>query len=103
MCRGETTIMSTKTPVEHTVILDSMGGCNVLSCETLVIKNIEHPYGEPTEQSIKKTIMDFKFITDEKDAPFNIRVIDIRPPEKNFNRLKEEQSKAMPRRKTNFL
>jgi len=77
---------------EHTIIIGSMGGTTVLSCETLQIKNIEFPFGEVNEETIKKTILDYKYLN-EKDAKFDLVIIDNRPPSENYNEKKARESK----------
>lgn len=79
--------------VEHVVIIDSIGGTAVLSCPTLDIKSIEFPFKEITIETIKKTILDYKYLKEE-DANFDLIVKDNRPEPVNFNKQRAEESKA---------
>ena len=80
---------------EHTAIIDSMGGAFVLTCQTLGINNIEMPYKEVNAETVKKTILDYKYLKEE-DADFDLVIVDNRPKvEPNFNELKAEQSKEL--------
>jgi len=84
-------VLLSETP-EHEVIIDTMGGATILSCKALNISNIEHPWSDITEQSIKKTILDYKYMKEE-NAKFDIKVIDIRPEPEPYNKVKERESK----------
>ncbi|MHA2052620.1 MAG: hypothetical protein ACW99F_03380 [Candidatus Hodarchaeales archaeon] len=77
--------------VEHTVILDRIGGANALSCPTLRILNIEMPW-EPTAENIQKRILEYTHETEEH-ADFDLVIVDNRPPEENFNEKKARESK----------
>lgn len=90
---------------EYTVILDSIGGATVLTCEALGIKTIEHAHPEVTSETIKETIMKFKYIDSENDVDWDLVVVDNRPKkERNYNDVKAEESKALaPRRPRNFM
>lgn len=78
--------------VEHTVILDIMGGTKVLTCEALAIKNIEYHHNEVTVEGIKDTILAYKYLK-EDEAKFDIVVVDNRPPSQNFNEQRDKESK----------
>ncbi len=78
--------------VEHIVIIDSLGGTNVLSCETLGIKTIECPYHDLTVENIKKTILDYKYMKEE-EANFDLRIQDVRAEPENYNDVKTRESK----------
>lgn len=77
--------------VEHTVILDIIGGTIALSCPTLRILNIEMPV-EPTAENIKKRILEYKHETEEH-ADFDLVIVDNRPKEENFNEKRARESK----------
>ena len=69
-----------------------MGGTTVLSCETLQIKNIEFPYPKVNEETIKKTILHYKYLNEE-EAKFDLVIVDNRAPLENYNKKREEESK----------
>lgn len=72
-----------------------MGGAYVLTCQSLGINNIEFPFKEVNEKTVKKTILDYKYMKEE-DANFDLVIVDNRPKvEPNFNKLKAEQSKEL--------
>ena len=80
---------------EHTAIIDSMGGAYVLTCITLGITNIEFPFKEINEETVKKTILDYKYMKEE-DADFDLVIVDNRPKvEPNFNEVKAKQSREL--------
>jgi hypothetical protein len=78
---------------EFVVIINSMGGAVVLTCQQLGFNNIEMPY-EVTADNIKKTILDYKYLKEE-DADFDIMIEDHRPPEENFNEKRLRESKSL--------
>lgn len=77
---------------EHTVIIESIGGATVLSCQALGIRNIEHPYAPITAESIKKTILDYKYLKEE-NCGFDLIIIDNRPEPEDFNKVRDRESK----------
>ena len=79
--------------VEHTVVIDSIGGATIMTCEALQIKNVEYPYKEFNVEGVKNAILDYKYMT-EKHADFDLVIVDNRPAEpENYNKKKEEESK----------
>lgn len=78
--------------VEHTVILDLIGGTKTLSCEALNIKNIEYPHDKVTAEGIKETLLKYKHLKEE-ETKFDVIIIDNRPPSQNFNEQRAEESK----------
>jgi hypothetical protein len=79
--------------IEHTVLLDTIGGAFTLTCPTLRIINIEMPF-EPTAENIKKRILEYLHETEEH-ADFNLVIVDNRPPVENFNEARARQSKEL--------
>lgn len=77
---------------EHHVIVDSIGGTVVLSCEALSIKTIEYPFAELTGEGIKKCILNYKFLKEE-DVTFDLNIIDNRPDPVDYNKQREKESK----------
>jgi len=77
---------------EHTVIVDSLGGTKVLSCEALQIKTIEYPFKELTAEGIKRAILQHKFLTEET-CGFDLLIVDNRPEPVNFNEQRTKESK----------
>jgi len=86
---------------EHSVILDSIGGGNVLSCDSLGIKNIEMPYKEVTTESVKKTILDYKHVKEE-DAKFDIVIMDVRPAAENYNEKRDKESREFKKNRNDM-
>jgi len=82
----------TEPMTEHTVIISMVGGATVLSCEGLGIKNIEHPYSPITTESIKKTILNYKYLK-EADAIFDLVIMDNREEPVNYNEQREKESR----------
>lgn len=78
---------------EHTVTVNSMGGAIVLTCDALQIKNVEHRYPDITPENVKETILHFKYLSEEQ-ADFDLKVEDMRPPTRNYNEQREEESKS---------
>jgi len=77
---------------EHVVIVQSIGGANVLSCEALGIKTIECPYRDLTVENVKKTILDYKYMKEDA-ANFDLRIHDARPEPENYNEKHKRESK----------
>lgn len=76
----------------HTVVIDSIGGANVITCAALGIKAVECPYRDLTIENIKKTILDYKYMKEE-DAEFDLTIQDSRPEPTNYNEAKAKESK----------
>ena len=87
---------------EHIVIVDSIGGANVLTCEALGIKSIECPYRDLTVENVKKTILDYKYMKEE-DANFDLRIQDARPEPENYNEQKDRESKEFKAKRDNLF
>lgn len=83
---------------EYIVTVDSIGGATVLSCDPLGIKNIEYPFKEIYADGIKKTILDYKYMS-EKSANFDLSVQDNRPDPHDYHKKKAEESKILDKRK----
>jgi len=78
--------------VEHTVIVESIGGATVLSCEALQFKNIEYGFSEVTPEGIKKRVLEYKMMS-EKNADFDLVVVDNRPEPRPYHEIQAEESK----------
>ena len=86
----------------HIVIIDSIGGANVLTCAALDIKAIECPYRDLNVENIKKTILDYKYMKEE-DAEFDLTIQDSRPEPENYNDVKERESKEFKAKRNNLF
>ena len=62
--------------IEHTVLIDSVGGATVMSSESLNFKNLEMIYDKVNEENIKKSITHFRPHLNVKGVIIN--VVDIR-------------------------
>ena len=87
---------------EYIVIIDSIGGANVISCPSLGIKTIECPYRDITVENVKKTILDYKYLKEE-DANFDLKIQDARPEPENYNDVKERESKEFKAKRNNLF
>ncbi len=87
---------------EYIVIVDSIGGSNVLTCEALGIKTIECPYRDLTVENVKKTILDYKYMKEE-DANFDLKIQDARPEPENYRDVQERESQAMKNKRQNLF
>ena len=81
--------------IGHTVYVTSIGGGMVLNCESLQITNIEYPYPKLDGKGIAKTILHYKPLSESDVDDMEITVVDNRPPEENYNRIKERESKQI--------
>ena len=81
--------------MEHEVLVQSVGGANVISCRALDFYNIEL-VGEINETDIKKTILKAKYIPEGDDrAKFTVKIIDNTNDDEDFNAKRERESKEM--------
>lgn len=87
---------------EHIVIIDSIGGANVISCPALGIKTIECPYRDLNTENIKKTILEYKHMK-ENEANFDLRIQDSRPEPENYRDVQERESKEMKAKRNNLF
>ncbi len=87
---------------EHIVIINSIGGTNVISCEALGIKTIECPYHDLNVENIKKTILEYKYLKEE-EANFDLKIQDARPEPENYNEVKERESKEMKAKRNDLF
>lgn len=78
--------------IEHQIILEEIGGADVISCPALGFKHIEHS-GKIDDFDVKLTILDYLHIDfkDEK-ANFDIQIVDNRPVQENFNEKRRKES-----------
>ena len=84
--------------VEHTVLVDMIGGTIVLSSETLQIRNIEYSYPELTKEGIIDTLTNYKYFSKEDIENMGIIVVDNRPKEEeNYNEVKNRESQEFKR------
>lgn len=87
---------------EHIVIINSIGGANVITCEALGIKSIECPYRDLNVENIKKTILDYKYLKEE-EANFDLKIQDARPEPENYRDVQERESKEMKAKRNNLF
>ena len=87
---------------EYIVIIDSIGGANVISCPDLGIKTIECPYRDITVENVKKTILDYKYLKEE-DANFDLKIQDSRPEPENYRDVQERESQQMKAKRNNLF
>jgi len=78
---------------EHTVIIDTIGGTTVLTCQALNINNIEMPF-EINAENVKRRILEYKHDTEEH-ANYDLVIVDNRPPLENFNEKRAKESKIL--------
>lgn len=93
---------SDKALMEHTVVVDLIGGCTTLSCETLQIKYIEYPYPELTAKGIKEVIINYKHFS-KSEMNIDVIVVDNRPEEENYNDLKAKESQEFKKDRNSML
>lgn len=86
----------------HVVIIESIGGANVITCAALGIKSVECPYRDLTIENIKKTILDYKYLKEE-DAEFDLTIQDSRSEPENYNQVKERESKEFKAKRDNLF
>lgn len=86
--------------VEHIVLLEEMGGMDVISCAALNIKHIEHT-GEVTTTGIKSTLLRYLVLDrDDPTANFDITIEDNRPEQENYNeKRRREANQYKPKRR----
>lgn len=78
---------------EHTIILEEIGGANVISCPALGFRHIEHS-GKITDAEIKTTILHYLYLTpDDSASQFVFHVEDNRPEPENFNEKRAREAK----------
>lgn len=87
---------------EHIVIINSVGGANVISCEALGIKSIECPYRDLNVENIKKTILDYKYLKEE-EANFDLKIQDSRPEPENYRDVQERESQQMKAKRNDLF
>jgi len=78
--------------VEHQIILEELGGADVISCPALGFKHIEHS-GKINDYDVKLTVLNYLRISqDDPKANFEVQIVDNRPPQENFNELRRRES-----------
>lgn len=85
--------------ITHEILVDEIGGADVLTCGTLGFKMIEL-VGNVTQADVKRTILSHLHIQPEDArADFGVEITDNRPPsEKWSDKQKREDREHKPRR-----
>lgn len=90
--------------IEHLVIVEEIGGMDVISCPSLDLKHIEHS-GEVNPNTIKKTILHhFRYNKDDSRSDFGISIEDRRPEiTENYNEQRKRESLQNRPKNRNFI
>ena len=86
--------------MSHKVTVASVGGCCVLTCESLQIANIEYYPDELTHDGVQKVIREYKFLP--KDEKLDLEIEDTRPPAADYHKQKREQSQSFKKSDNNL-
>ena len=90
--------------IEHLVVVEEIGGMDVISCPSLNFKHIEHS-GKVNPKFIKKTILHyFRYSVDDDRSDFIITIDDKRPEVTlNYNDQRKRESLENKPKNRNFI
>lgn len=79
--------------ITHTVILEEIGGGDVITCPAVGIKHIEHT-GSITPESIKSTMLYHLHLKDgQSGSDFVVEIADNRPASEDYNAKRDKEAR----------